>query len=200
MRTNYVLIDYESVQPEDVAVLDEEHFRVMLFVGAHQPKLLFKVVTAVHRLGARAELIEISGNGPNALDFHIAFYIGQLAAAEPNAYFHIISKDKGFDPLIQHLKSKKIFAAREKRISDIPLVKTSNSKAPERLEIVVAKLHRLKFAKPRTLETLKSTIHSLFQKQLSDSEIMELLKALQSKGMVTVGNKKLTYKLPAVQS
>jgi hypothetical protein len=49
-------------------------------------------------LGAKAQYVKISGNGSNALDFHIAFYIGHLGAVDPTAYFHIISKDAGFDP------------------------------------------------------------------------------------------------------
>lgn len=198
MRTNYVLIDFESVQPEQLASLDLEHFKVMLFVGAHQTKLPYSLAAAIQGLGARAEYIKISGNGPNALDFHIAYYIGQIASADPRAYFHIISKDKGFDPLIQHLKAKNIFAARAKDISEIPLVKATNSKSPEqRVEIVLAKLGQLKAAKPRTVKTLSSTIGSWFQKQLSDSEIAEVLDALQSKGVVTITDKKLTYALPA---
>jgi hypothetical protein len=192
------LIDFESVQPEQLASLDLEHFKVMLFVGAHQTKLPYSLAAAIQGLGARAEYIKISGTGPNALDFHIAYYIGQIASADPRAYFHIISKDKGFDPLIQHLKAKNIFAARAKDISEIPLVKATNSKSPEqRVEIVLAKLGQLKAAKPRTVKTLSSTIGSWFQKQLSDSEIAEVLDALQSKGVVTITDKKLTYALPA---
>lgn len=34
MRTNYVLIDYENVQPTSLAGLDAEHFRVLVCVGA----------------------------------------------------------------------------------------------------------------------------------------------------------------------
>lgn len=34
----------------------------------------------------------------------IAYYIGRLAADEPGAAFNIISKDKGFDPLVRHLR------------------------------------------------------------------------------------------------
>ena len=35
----------------------------------------------MQRLGpARAEYVEISGNGPNALDFHIAYYIALTGA------------------------------------------------------------------------------------------------------------------------
>ena len=108
MRTNYVLIDYENVQPDSLAGLDAEHFTVVCFVGAGQNRLSFDVVDAMQRLGHRAQYVKIAGNGPNALDFHIAFYIGDLAAADPTAYFHIISRDTGFDPLIAHLKARKV--------------------------------------------------------------------------------------------
>lgn len=36
LRTNYVLIDYENVQPEALSVLDAEHFKVIVFVGAQE--------------------------------------------------------------------------------------------------------------------------------------------------------------------
>lgn len=197
MRTNYVLIDFESVQPKHLAALDHDRFKVMLFVGAHQAKLPYEIAAAIQRLGTKVEYIKISGSGPDALDFHIAFYIGQIASADPTAYFHIISKDKGFDPLIQHLKARKIFASRAKDISEIPLVKTANSKSTEqRLEIVVARLRQLKAAKPRTVKALKSTIASLFQKQLSDGEVTAVLGALHSRGLVAITDEKVTYALP----
>ena len=187
MRTNYVLIDFESVQPAQLAALDQDHFKVLLFVGAHQAKLPYEVAAAIQRLGAKVEYIKISGNGPNALDFHIAFYIGEIASVDPTVYFHIISKDKGFDPLIQHLKARKILAARAKDISEIPIVKAANSKSPEqRLEIVVTKLRQLKASKPRTVKTLKTTIASLFQKQLSDGDVTAVLDALHSSGLVAI--------------
>lgn len=123
MRTNYVLIDFENVQPESLTMLNREHFHVMIFTGATQKKVSIKLAKAIHEMGKNAEYIEISGKGNNALDFHIAYYIGQLAAKEPTAYFHIISKNTGFDPLIAYLKTKKISAARETDIGEIPLVK-----------------------------------------------------------------------------
>src|SRR5687767_2649597 len=108
VRPNIVLIDFESVQPASLEVLAADHFKVKVFVGATQTKLPFDLVTAIQRMGDRAEYIKISGVGPNALDFHIAYYIGRIASQEPDAFFHIISKDTGFDPLIQHLKDNKI--------------------------------------------------------------------------------------------
>ena len=100
----------------------------MVFVGANQSKISYDLAAQPQRLGANASYVKIASNGSNALDFHIAYYIGQLAASDPDAYFHIISKDAGFDSLIAHLKTKKIFAVRSRDIGDIPIVKAANSK------------------------------------------------------------------------
>src|SRR3546814_10235162 len=77
MKTNYILIDYENVQPKNLALLEGDHFRVKVFIGAALAKLPFDLVAGMQALGSRAEYIRISGNGPNALDFHIAYYIGK---------------------------------------------------------------------------------------------------------------------------
>jgi hypothetical protein len=198
MRTNYVLIDYENVQPTSMSGLDAEHFRVLVFVGASQNKLSFETAAAVQRLGAKAEYVKIAGNGSNALDFHIAFHIGHLSAQDPAAFFHIISKDTGFDPLIQHLKERKVFASRSKDVADIPLLKAANSKSvPEKIDVVVANLIQRGASKPRTLKTLTSTINSLFQKQLTEEDLVALLKGLQSKGLISINETRVTYALPA---
>ncbi|MFO1517986.1 MAG: PIN domain-containing protein [Lysobacterales bacterium] len=197
MRTNYVLIDYENVQPSALSVLEKEHFKVVVFVGANQAKVAFDVAAQLQRLGPSASYVKISGNGPNALDFHIAYYIGHLAAAEPDAYFHIISKDTGFDPLISHLKSKKIFACRSKDIGDMPIVKVANSKTqPEKLAVIVTNLKQRGASKPRTVKTLSSTISSLFQKALAEDELSAILKHMEQQGFITVTGTKVGYSLP----
>lgn len=193
MRRNVVLIDFESVQPAQLAALDHEHFKVIVFVGANQARIPFEIVDALQRMGGRAEYIKIAGSGPNALDFHIAFYIGQLAAADPAAYFHIISKDKGFDPLIQHLKAKKILASRSTCVSEMPLIKAVNTSQQERLQFVMDKLRQPKATKPRTVKTLSSAISSLFQQQLAEEEIAALVAGLISAGFITVAENKVTY-------
>jgi hypothetical protein len=197
VKTNYVLIDYENVQPAALTVLDREHFRMIVFVGASQAKIAFEIAAALQQLGPRAEYVKISGNGPNALDFHIAFYIGQLAAHDPDAYFHIISKDTGFDPLIQHLKSKKILACRSRDVTDIPIVKASTATSPaEQVAVIITNLQQRGAAKPRTVKTLAGTIGALFQKKLSDEEIAALVHKLQHQGIITVNEIKVSYTLP----
>lgn len=200
MRTNYVLIDLENVQPDSLSGLDEEYFRVLVFVGANQSKLPFDLASEVQKLGSRAEYIKITGNGSNALDFHIAYYIGKLAAEDPTAYFHVISRDSGFDPLLQHLKGQKIGAVRSKAIEDIPLLKAANTKSlPEKVSFVIANLQQRGASKPRTVKTLSSTISSLFQKQLPGEELTLLLAELQSKGIIVVTENKVSYALPEVE-
>lgn len=197
MRTNYVLIDYENVQPEDVSLLKQDHFRVIVFVGAHQSKIAFETAAALQQMGSNAEYVKISGSGSNALDFHIAFYIGQIAEKDPEAYFHIVSKDAGFDPLLSHLKSRKFRALRVKTVSEIPLLKAGHIRStPDRMAVIIDDLHRRGAARPRTVTTLKSTIGALFQKQLSPAEIDALVIALQARGYVSIVENKVSYNLP----
>lgn len=197
VRTNYVLIDYESVQPASLAALEHDHFNLIVFVGATQARVPFELATAMQAMGSRARYVKIEGNGPNALDFHIAFYIGQLSAAEPGAFFHIISKDTGFDPLIRHLKSKGILSGRARDITDIPLIRASNSKSVgERAALAVQKLQQMKATRPRAVKTLGSTLASLFQKQLKPDEVQAVVEELVKRGHVVVTGAKVSYALP----
>lgn len=194
MRTNIVLIDAENVQPDSLERLKEDHFRVLLFVGSNQRRLDIAVVKAVQVLGRNAEYIQISGNGPNALDFHIAYYIGKYAAETQDSYFHIISQDKGFDPLIAHLKANKVFCARSASVQDIPPLKLAEALSPQdRAEqFFRAKIRGAKNG-PGTLIELKNTVAAHFGKLLSHAEVLAVMQALQAAGRIEVSGSKVTY-------
>ena len=122
---------------------------------------------------------------------------GQIAASEPDAFFHIISKDTGFDPLIQHIKTKNIFSSRTKDIKEIPVIKASISKTPEeKTDVIIVKLQQLKASKPRTTKTLTSTIIALFQKKIPESEVLSLIGDLETQKILTINNNKVSYNLP----
>jgi hypothetical protein len=194
LRTNYVLIDLESVQPADVAELDKEHFTVIVFVGHHQTKIPTDLVTALQRMGDRAQYVRLTGDGKNALDFHIAFYIGQIAAKNPDAFFHIISKDKGFQPLVEHLKTLNIFCVRSEDIHEIPLVRSSKVKTPDqRAALFIEKLEKPGATRARTPKTLRNAIATLFQKQLSEADLDATVAALQNKGFLSIADNKVVY-------
>jgi len=63
-------------------VLKCEHFKVLMFIGPNQTRIDINVATALQALGTRAEYIRVSAAGRNALDFHIAYYLGRLAAVQ----------------------------------------------------------------------------------------------------------------------
>lgn len=196
MKTNFVLIDYENVQPKLLSALNQDYFRILVFVGENQAKIPFDLAQAIQNLGDKAKYIKINGNGSNALDFHIAFYIGQLAKEIPDSFFHIISKDKGFDPLIKHLKSQKILCARSQDIMEMPLLKAlSSSSKSEKVEAIIDNLKQRGASKPRKEKTLRSTINSLFQKSLSPEEQSALIEELKSKGIITISNTNVSYHL-----
>lgn len=189
-----MFIDFESVQPESLVALAAEHFKLKLFVGATQNKLPFDLVKAMQLMGERAEYVKIAGTGPNALDFHIAYYIGRISCQEPEAYFHIISNDKGFDPLIQHLKDQKIFCGRWTSLEEIPAVKAMQVKSPdERARVIITKLQHSNAAKPRTEKTLRSSVAAHFLKQLTDAEVSAVINALQGSGHLSIMAGKVTY-------
>ncbi|MEN0039280.1 MAG: PIN domain-containing protein [Cellvibrio sp.] len=189
MRKNYIFIDYENVQPDAIAGLDKGNFYILVFLGSNQSKLSTNLVRSLQPLGSRVEYIMQSGNGKNALDFHIAYYIGERAAIEPDAYFHIVSKDAGFDPLIQHLKDRNILASRSSSINEVSILQKSSLKTlPERTSVVKARLAQME-GKPSTVKTLSSTINSLFQKTLSEDEVEMVVKDLCGKGVIAIINK-----------
>jgi hypothetical protein len=120
LKTNYVLIDYENVHVKSLALLRGDQFRVHVFLGKNNTKIDSELAIAMQKIGDRAEYVMLESSGRNALDFHIAYYLGFLVATDPTAYFHIISKDTGFDPLVEHLKTRKVFSARSASIEAMP--------------------------------------------------------------------------------
>ena len=198
MTTNYVLIDYENVQPTDLALLRDGPFKVRVFLGPNQVRIPVSLATALQALGRNAEYVVVETSGSNALDFHIAYYLGVLSSQEPAACFHIISKDSGFDPLIRHLRARGVVALRFSRISEIPFFKPDLPETGDaQVEAAIAHLVRLKAAKPSARKTLLGTLHALFKKELSEEQLGVLFSALCERGVVKLEGTKVSYDLPA---
>lgn len=199
LRTNYILIDFENVQPKNLEVLKDRDFKIIVFVGDKQAKISFELADAMQNLGTNAKYLKINGNGPNALDFHIAFYIGNISAVDKNCFFHIISKDTGFDPLIAHLKSKNILVQRQVDIVKIPSLRLSHAiSVDERADSIISYLTSRGNAKPRTAKSLINTIISLFSKTLNEAELNEVLNELLRRKIIAKNADKVTYNLPKI--
>ena len=121
MTTNYVLVDFENVQPETLASLADGQFKVKVFVGAAQARgrISFELSHSMQMLGANAEYVKIARSGPNAVDMHIAYFIGKILERERDAVVHVISKDTDFDPLLEYLRANGVSCKRSKTIAEV---------------------------------------------------------------------------------
>jgi len=179
------------------------HLRV--FVGSQQSKVPFDLAQTVQALGAQAEYVQIAGTGRNALDLHIAYYIGRLAAQHPDAQFHILSRDRDYDVLIKHLSATGVHYRRTASLDDIPALKSHAPQKPapvprietDPLANVISHLRNLKNSRPRKLKTLASTLRARFVKSGSDREVQAFVEALQQRGVVQVSGTNVTYQLDA---
>lgn len=96
----HVLVDWENVQPgeDDIRALVPDVTDLWLFHGPLQ-----RQVGAQHAsFGDRVTPVKIARAGKNALDFHLSFYMGYIAARHPDARFVVLSNDKGYAPMIEH--------------------------------------------------------------------------------------------------
>lgn len=153
MPTNYVLVDFENVQPDSLAALAGGDFKVKVFVGAAQAKgrISFELSHSMQTLGSNAEYVRIARSGPNAVDMHIAYYIGRLLEQEPGAVIYIISRDTDFDPLIEFLRDRGVTCHRVRSIADIVKQppKPAAARAPGRAKATAARTAAPRTASPK---------------------------------------------------
>lgn len=103
MQQVHVLVDLENNQPtlDDVRRMVPDVTDVWLFHSAAQKKHLASYAP----LGDRRTPVPITRKGSNALDFHLTFYLGYLAAKNPGAKLVVLAIDKGYSPMVEHARS-----------------------------------------------------------------------------------------------
>jgi PIN domain len=194
MPTTYILLDYENVQPEDLAPLEGTPYQVRVFLGSQQKKLPRELVIPLHRLGGNAKYVEVERAGKNALDFHIAYYLGRFAAEDPGSAFYVVAKDTDYDALIDHLGKQGITCSRLKSLSDLPRPSAmAGMTFDEKLALTRDLLTRMKDAKPRSLKTVRSTLSKKLGAGVPDTEIEQLVQALQSTHFIEVEKTRVRY-------
>src|SRR5436190_23055943 len=105
---NHVFVDFENVHKIDLDVIGSKAVSFTLLVGPRQTKLDIALVEKLFEHAVSVQLVRLTSAGRNALDFAVAYYLGRAAAFDPTGCFHIVSRDRGFDPLVEHLLSKRI--------------------------------------------------------------------------------------------
>ncbi len=190
-----MLIDYENVQGINLSEMHGMDFRVKIFTGNSQSKIPIELVTSAQVLGNQLEWIRIDGNGPNALDFHIAYYLGALIAKDPGDDYFILSKDKGFDPLIKYITKRKIYCRRILAISDVASIKGAKGNTGDE-EKVLSNIRKIeKGRRPRNKQKLKQHVKSVLGKSVTEEKLNQIVVKLFSSKAIVEENGKLTYRI-----
>jgi hypothetical protein len=121
LPVNHVFVDLENVKTIDTTVLGGKNLTLHLFLGPQNKKLEVDVVEKLMEHSQVVQMIRSPKNGKNALDFVLAYHLGQAVLADPKGYFHIVSKDAGFDALVALLESRKVKVRRHEDWSALSL-------------------------------------------------------------------------------
>jgi len=220
MPESVLLVDYENIGKIDLAAIPDG-VRVPFFFGASQRTVPTEFLKAALRLGERFVPIDIEGQGKNALDFHIAFYLGEYLARSPDTSCVILSKDKGFDPLVRHLTRRGFAVRRANTMAEalgaraaVPAPRSSGGgrpsrraggraaargEAPQREDRSLKEeaLHLLagtqKARRPRKRKGLIGVLHSHFSRRVPESELQDLVDELIAAGQLSEANGAITY-------
>lgn len=193
--SEFVFVDFENVQSFDLGSLDSNS-KVYIFVGRQQKKIPFELVTSAQKRGGAIEWIQISGQGRNALDFHIAYYLGELNQTTPkDVRFTVLSKDTGYDPLILHLSE---FGRQCKRINSLKEITSYTKEELEdpNTEAVIQNLKKIqKPRRPRTRNTLSKHVSHVLRGKVTPEEAAGIIDNLFVMGRVSERNGRLIYDL-----
>jgi hypothetical protein len=184
----YIFIDCENVALQ--AIPDHAGIqRLFLFVGENQKNVPLEIAKSVGKLGPKADFVEMHGTGKNALDFHIAYYLGKYAEIDPKGSFRIVSKDKGFDPLVRHLQTAKIDCSRVENLSTkfigkMELQGMIDELGPHFLQMSAK-------ARPKKASKLKAYIKSRYREE--DALVDEVFGGLAATGLFVLDGAKIKY-------
>ena len=182
---NIILIDYENLQVKSLDELFDLDTEICVFTGPLQKKYSADLVQSAQKFGNRLKWIPISRQGNNALDFHIAYYLGQVSQNEPKPYFHIISHDTGFDALVDFMKNQNLFIDRVESINDIPLVKKMKEIKKDSVAFIKGRI--LTVSRPKKLSTLQTAIKKWLEED-DESVVNEVIESLKKKEFLEIND------------
>ena len=141
---------------------------------------------------ATVQLVRLTTSGKNALDFALAYYVGRAVMADPTGHFHIVSKDTGFDPLIEHLRSRHIHAHRHNDFTALTFAESAKSPSvlPEDLmPRVLEHLAKHVNNRPKRKKTLLSHLRAFLGNAVTEADVVGLVEKLCQVGRLSIGDK-----------
>jgi hypothetical protein len=189
---HYVFVDFENVHQVDPSVFGTKSFHFTLLLGAAQKKLNVELVEKLMEHAASVQLVRLNFSGKNALDFTLAYYLGRSVMTDPTGCFHIVSKDTGFKPLIEHLLTRRIRAQRHDDFSTLTasaVAKPPSVPLDDLFSRVLEHLRKHGTNRPKRKKTLISHLLALCGKNATETDVLDLIEKLRQAGHLSIGEK-----------
>lgn len=221
--SKYILVDFENVHESNYKELLSQDVHLEVFLGESQNKIPTELVLGIQDAVGLGRLIQISGNGKNALDFHIAYELGRIFSNDRDAECVIISKDTGYDPLIENICKEfgKKSCSRVESIEKIvlPKKKATKTNVPKKkaepkpqttpkasakvesilsMENIIKWLQKSSQNRPSSVDAFVKAIQNLAKPKggIKKKQVEALLEKLKSMHKLTVSDTgKISYKL-----
>ena len=132
------LIDTENIGSAwtEVLPLMGRNDEILLFYTVNSPGILYRDLQQIMNHLSQMELIPCN-TGRNGLDFQLSSYLGYLLRSSTKTQYVILSKDTGYDPLIQFWKEKGVDIARC-AVHEVIELRAREADAPARLPEIAA--------------------------------------------------------------
>jgi len=199
---HFVFVDFENVPNVDLSLVAARPAHVTLLIGKNQKSLGLGLVHQIKDQTDQVALVEVGATGHNALDLTLAYHLGQTVQRSPGASFCIVSKDKDFDPLISHLRTRKIEVARVTSFEALPFLPRAKKTAPapakpvtdRRAKVIARLLDPANLARPSSRDALLAHIQTSFGKGWTSAEGNDILRELIERKTLEIDPKgKVSY-------
>ena len=120
------LIDYENVSASGLDGLETltQADVVYIFYTENADRLTFSAHRRLIESKAQIRYYKVESGTKNALDFQLVTYLGYLICGAPSESYYIISKDNGFDSVLNFWSKQNIPVL---RMSNLDVVNTSQA-------------------------------------------------------------------------
>jgi hypothetical protein len=209
MYDEIIFVDFENfTQIKDD--MKRANAKILVLVGMKQSNKAFSFSKALLDSVSSIELLKVKGQGKNALDFFIAYYLGVYTKENKKIRFTICSNDQGYDPLIKHLTENGIHITRlqtdtePKNIREESAPKSSHKTQKEHTLFETDKDFEKAFNniknvpaknRPRKIAGFEAHLKTIFRTTIKAEKLKQIISEFKKSKHIELENEKIKYNM-----
>ncbi|GHU73180.1 hypothetical protein FACS189450_12450 [Spirochaetia bacterium] len=210
MYKSVIFVDFENIQKIDTSLIDAKT-KIIVLVGLNQDNKAFEFSKNLFNNISTIELIKVNGQGPNALDIFIAFYIGKYFESIKESEIIICSKDSDYDQLIKHLDGYgisikrigliennkknivKTKAPKQKKEITKTTIEVKTDEVQKIMEYLQKQTKSQKSKRPKKLTTLENYLYTHFAQKIPMDKVKFSINSMKTNKYIVIEGNKINY-------